>query len=157
VLPDVPMFIFYFVEAHVFHQRIETIFREIYFQPGWQMVFDVSHSIPIFLAVLFWFWRRGNPTGELFAASLLLHSLVDWPTHLEDAHAYLWPFWRHPLPGVISYWHPGSRIWMFELAIIAGAVGWIAWEKAAAARSSRGSLPTVEAGSLLTNPPRSES
>ena len=137
VLPDVPMFAFYFLEAYVFHEPIERIFREIYFRPGWQTVFDVSHSIPIFLVLLAWFWWRDQRTGELFAASLLLHSIVDWPTHLEDAHAYFWPLWREPLPGMVSYWHRGSGMWMLELAIIAAALGWIAWEKSAAWRRSR--------------------
>ena len=61
------------------------------------------------------------------AALIWRPSLVDWPTHLEDAHAYFWPLWREPLPGVFSYWH-SSRMSAFELGIIAFAVSWIACE-----------------------------
>jgi hypothetical protein len=123
VLPDAPMFGFFLYESLVRGESAERIFRELYFEPGWQTLFDVFHSIPLFLvlAAAFWWWR--NRRGLAFALSLLLHAVVDWPTHLEDAHAYLWPFWREPLPGFISYWHRGSFL-MLELALILGALAW---------------------------------
>jgi hypothetical protein len=135
VLPDLPIFAFFLFEVHVRQEPIERIFREIYFQPGWQALFDAFHSIPIFLLLGAWFLWRRNRTGQLFAASLLLHSLVDWPTHLEDAHAYFWPILARPLPGVVSYWHPGSWFWILEIAIIAAAVGaWLREKLSAPAR-----------------------
>jgi hypothetical protein len=135
VLPDLPMFGFFFYEAYVRHESMAHIFGEIYFEPGWQALFDVFHSIPIFVLLAVWFTWRGNRTGQVFAASLLLHSLVDWPTHLEDAHAYFWPIWRSPLPGFVSYWQPGSSFWLLELSICGSAVAWIAWEKLTASTS----------------------
>jgi hypothetical protein len=127
VLPDVPMFGFFLYEHFVRGEGVRHIFQDLYFEPGWQTVFDVSHSIPLFLLLAAFFWWRESRSGLLFAMSLLLHSLVDWPTHLEDAHAYFWPLWREPLPGVFSYWH-SSRMSAFELGIIAFAVSWIACE-----------------------------
>jgi hypothetical protein len=129
VLPDVPMFGFFLYEAYVRGESMPRIFREIYFEPGWQTLFDAFHSIPIFAVLFVWFLWRRNRTGQLFAASLLLHALVDWPTHLEDAHAYFWPLWRAPLRGFVSYWHPGSTFWLMELFICASALAWIAAEK----------------------------
>jgi len=123
------MFAFFLFEAHVRHESAERIFREIYFEPRWQVLFDACHSIPIFLLIGGWFLWRRNRAGMLFTASLLLHSLVDWPTHLEDAHAYFWPIWRRPLPGLVSYWHPGSRFWILEVAILAAAVAFWIHEK----------------------------
>jgi len=129
VLPDVPMFAFFLYERYVRGETMRRIFQERYFDPGWQAVFDAFHSIPIFAALGVWFLWRGNRAGQLFAASLLLHALVDWPTHLEDAHAYFWPLWRAPLAGFVSYWHPGSTFWLVELFICASALAWIGWEK----------------------------
>jgi hypothetical protein len=122
VLPDVPMFAFFVYEAQLRHESMARIFGDLYFEPGWQTLFDAFHSIPIFVVLALWFaWRR-NRAGQLFAASLLLHSLVDWPTHVEDAHAYLWPLWRSPLVGFVSYWHPGSSFWILEAAICIAAL-----------------------------------
>ena len=136
VLPDVPMFAFFLYESLVRGEPARRIFGETYFEPRWQTLFDVSHSIPIFAVLGLWFLWRRNRTGQLFAASLILHSLVDWPTHLEDAHAYFWPIWREPLRGFISYWHAGSRFWLVELGICVAAVIWILAERGAAVIAS---------------------
>ena len=133
VLPDVPMFVFFLYEARVRGESMQRIFGEIYFQPAWQTTFDGFHSIPLFVLLGLWFLWRRQRTGQLFAASLLLHSLVDWPTHLEDAHAYFWPIWRQPLRGFVSYWHPGSRFWLLELFICGSALAWIVWQRFAPA------------------------
>jgi hypothetical protein len=127
VLPDVPMFGFFLYEHFVHGESVRHIFQDLYFEPRWQTVFDVSHSIPLFLLLTALFWWRESRTGVLVAMSLLLHSLVDWPTHLEDAHAYFWPLWREPLPGMFSYWH-SSRMLAFELGIIVLAVAWVVCE-----------------------------
>src|SRR5262245_15338811 len=137
VLPDVPMFGFFVYESFVRGETMSRIFQELYFEPRWQTFFDVSHSIPLFLLLAAFFWWRQSRTGVLFASSLMLHSLVDWPTHLEDAHAYFWPLWREPLRGVVSYWHFGSPLWVLEVGITISALAWITWEKASGRRLKR--------------------
>jgi hypothetical protein len=132
ILPDLPMFAFVLYQSLVRHEGFETIFRDLYFQPGWQLLFDAFHSIPVFAALALWFHRRGNRSGALFAASVVVHSLVDWPTHLEDAHAYFWPIWRERLPGVVSYWRSGPWFLVLEAVICAGALFWLALERLSA-------------------------
>ena len=88
VLPDAPMLGFFLYEKLVRGETAGRIFHDLYFEPRWQTVFDVSHSIPLFLLLAALCWSRKSRSGLFLAISLLLHSLVDWPTHLEDAHAY---------------------------------------------------------------------
>jgi hypothetical protein len=128
VLPDLPMFAFFAFERFVRGEDLRRIFEVAYFEPGWQTLFDVAHSIPLFLVIAAVSAWRKSRAGIYFASSLLLHSLVDWPTHLEDAHAYFWPFWREPLRGFTSYWHRGSLFWLLEAAILAVALFWLAAE-----------------------------
>ncbi|MET0151393.1 MAG: hypothetical protein ABW298_02130 [Candidatus Binatia bacterium] len=129
VLPDLPMLAFFVYEAVFCREPPARIFGVLYFEPGWQTLFDAFHSIPISLAMLGWsLWRRSR-VGAFFAASLLLHSLIDWPTHLEDAHAYFWPILRRPLPGVVSYWHAESSLWIFELGFLAAAIAFLTRER----------------------------
>jgi hypothetical protein len=139
VLPDLPMLAFFLFESAIRHEPMDRIFAVLYFEPGWQVVFDAFHSIPIFLLLGAWSLRRRTRAGEFFAASLLLHSLVDWPTHLEDAHAYFWPILRRPLPGIVSYWHPGSWFWILETAIVVAALGtWLGeWLSGPVRRTAR--------------------
>ena len=128
VAPDLPMFGFFAFERFVRGEDLRRIFEVAYFDPRWQTIFDAAHSIPLFLLIgALAAWRKSR-AGTYFAASLLLHSLVDWPTHLEDAHAYLWPLWRQPLRGFTSYWQRGSPFWMIEAAILCFALVWIACE-----------------------------
>jgi hypothetical protein len=126
VLPDVPMCGFFLFERYARHESLRQIFEVLYFEPRWQTLFDASHSIPLFLMLAWFCWWRGSRGGLGLAASLLLHALVDWPTHLEDAHAYFWPLWRQPLPGLVSYWHRESLMWVAEILLICGAVAlWV--------------------------------
>jgi hypothetical protein len=72
VLPDVPMFGFFLYERFVRGEATRRIFQDLYFEPHWQTLFDVSHSIPLFLLFAAFFWWRRSSTGLLFAISLLL-------------------------------------------------------------------------------------
>jgi hypothetical protein len=127
---------FFLYERFVRGETVGRIFQHLYFEPQWQTLFNVSHSIPLFLLLSAFFWWCKSRSGLLLGMSLLLHSLVDWPTHLEDAHAYFWPLWREPLPGVVSYWHSGSMV-AIESGIIVVAVVWLAWETASSRRRGR--------------------
>src|SRR5689334_18090492 len=52
VLPDIPMFLFYFWYRAVLHVPEAVIWSERYFEPGWQRLIDICHSLPLGLVVL---------------------------------------------------------------------------------------------------------
>lgn len=129
VAPDVPMLVFYLWERLARGVSEGRIWSERYFDPGWQVVFDIPSSIPLLafaLCVLLVLVGRrstaaeGIPSagvaatprparltaGALFVASMILHALGDLPLHREDAHRHFFPFsdWRFTSP--VSYWDP---------------------------------------------------
>ncbi len=128
VAPDAPMLVFYLWERLVRGVSEGRIWSERYFDPGWQVVFDIPSSIPLLALVLglgVLFGRRaasaapglesGVTTGlrrglrtapALFVASMILHALGDLPLHREDAHRHFFPVsdWRFTSP--VSYWDP---------------------------------------------------
>ncbi len=116
-LPDLPMLAFYVYQRYLMDVSWHVIWRDVYYQPDWQTLFNFSHSIPLAVGLFLFFYFRKNTAGQFFCLSLILHSLVDWPTHLEDAHAYFWPLYREKLPGFISYWRE-SYFWLIEYGII---------------------------------------
>ena len=81
LLPDLPMFGFFFWERFVLGTPSHTIWGERYFELGWQNFFDLFNSLPI-LAVLFaaaWAlesrrsttrtpWREAGPPRLLLAS-----------------------------------------------------------------------------------------
>ena len=106
LLPDVPMFIFYFVERFVLATPMPTIWRVSYFEPGWQAFIDTFNSVPFMLMALWVAWRLRNQFMILLMLSMLLHVACDLPLHHDDGHRHLFPFldWRFESP--VSYWDP---------------------------------------------------
>lgn len=128
VAPDVPMLVFYLWERLARGVSEGRIWSERYFDPGWQVVFDIPSSIPLLLLALGIAvmagrrapatagapgtgappgWQRGLRTAPaLFIASMIVHALGDLPLHREDAHRHFLPFsdWRFISP--VSYWDP---------------------------------------------------
>ncbi|MXW65975.1 MAG: hypothetical protein F4Z72_03020 [Gemmatimonadales bacterium] len=134
VAPDLPMLVFYFWERLARGVSEGRIWSERYFDPRWQVVFDIPSSIPLLtiaLGIVLLAGRRadaaepgsmaglgsGSRAGRfraagrfgaaaLFVASMILHALGDLPLHREDAHRHFFPFsdWRFTSP--VSYWDP---------------------------------------------------
>ncbi|WP_428277124.1 hypothetical protein [Candidatus Palauibacter sp.] len=128
VAPDVPMLVFYVWERLVRGVSEGRIWSERYFDPGWQVVFDIPGSIPLLgiaLCILLVVIGRRSTAGRvppaamaaaprptkltastLFVASMIVHALGDLPLHREDAHRHFFPFsdWRFTSP--VSYWDP---------------------------------------------------
>ena len=128
VAPDVPMLVFYLWERLVRGVSEGRIWSERYFDPGWQVAFDIPSSIPLlgiaFCILLVLIGRRSTAgrvppaamaaaprparltASTLFVASMILHALGDLPLHREDAHRHFFPFsdWRFTSP--VSYWDP---------------------------------------------------
>ena len=77
-----------------------------YFEPNWQLFFDLFNSIPIAIALIVVCYACGFRFGLLIAASALVHMLCDFPLHHDDAHRHFLPLsnWRFASP--ISYWDP---------------------------------------------------
>lgn len=134
ILPDLPMFI---IVAGLRAQGIslEKIFGEYYWQPWWQIANAIGHN--------FWLWgalaclsgimllrsnspssaySSGNIPALTFAlsGSALIHSMIDFGCHRDDAHMQFWPLteWRFRSP--ISYWDPahyGTYFSFFEAGL----------------------------------------
>ncbi len=106
LLPDLPMFVFYFCARVILSLPERQIWRETYFLPSWQLFFDLFNSIPLVLAALLVTWRLKSPRGVAFFASMFLHMLFDFPLHHDDAHRHFLPLstWRFESP--VSYWDP---------------------------------------------------
>lgn len=106
VLPDAPIFLFYFIQRVIKGAPESVIWREAYYQEGWQNFIDFFNSIPlIVLGFVVAAWINSKIGVALFS-SMFLHVLGDLPLHHHDAHRHLFPLsnWRFKSP--ISYWDP---------------------------------------------------
>jgi hypothetical protein len=129
VIPDVPMFaIVGFLRAtgHGF----EEIFGKLYWSDWWQIANAIGHNFWIWglIGVLGWQMTksanalaavRGQYTFAL-GGSALVHSIIDFLVHRNDAHMHFWPLtqWRFVSP--VSYWdsaHYGTQFSLFEAGL----------------------------------------
>lgn len=121
ILPDLPIFGFYFWAKFITHLPGEKIWTEAYYQPAVQNLVSLFHSIP--LALLGWLiaYRFGWEWAQLLCLSMVLHSLGDLPVHNHDAHQHFYPFSNYRLIGPLSYWDPkhyGSIVAFLEMGLV---------------------------------------
>ncbi len=161
--PDLPMFVIVAALRWMGHSGRE-IFGHDYFQPWWQHINGVAHSLifwPLLLVAGLVAQRRSpsarSPAILLAAAAGgLAHACIDFLCHREDAHMHFWPLsdWKFVSP--ISYYDPAH--FGVPVMILESMLGlFLAWRLVALARRrwSRGlivvaALPYVATLVLLS-------
>ena len=128
LMPDLPMFVFYAYQRGVLGMSEAFIWSDAYFQPNWQLVFDWFNSLPLLCLAALISWRARATRALAFFASMILHCLLDLPSHHDDAHAHFRPIsnWRFESP--ISYWdaeHYGFIFASVEVLFVLGGAGWL--------------------------------
>ncbi len=132
IIPDLAIFIFYGWAKLIADLPETQIWNVTYYEPFWQNIFVVWHSIPLALVgigVGVWArrqtkwpqWRGGSTIIALCSASALLHCLADLPVHREDAHRHFWPLSNFRFESPISYWDPehyGNIFSLFEVVLV---------------------------------------
>lgn len=103
------------------------LWGDVYWQAGWQSIFAIGNSAPLYLGLLLFALIAGRQIIAawsmwlgLFACAALLHLAADFPVHSDDAHQHFWPFtdWRFRSP--LSYWnqdHHGAWVGLLESAL----------------------------------------
>lgn len=124
ILPDIPIFIFYFWAKLVLQLPETQIWSEAYYQPFWQNIIALFHSIPLAAIGGLFAYYRGWQIGQIFFLSLVLHSLLDLPVHNDDAHRHFFPFSNYRFISPLSYWdskHHGDLVSFIETLLVLGA------------------------------------
>jgi hypothetical protein len=121
ILPDIPIFLFYFWAKYIARLPEATIWSKAYYEPFVQNIVALFHSIP--LAGIGWLiaYYLGWPSVQILFISTILHSLGDLPVHNDDAHRHFFPFSNYRFISPISYWdrkHYGSIVSLVEMLLV---------------------------------------
>ena len=121
ILPDIPIFIFYFWAKFIARLPEAKIWSEAYYQPLIQNIVAIFHSTP--LAIICWLisYYFGWQIMQFICISLLFHSLLDLPVHNDDAHRHFFPFSNYRFISPISYWDPkhyGPIVALIEILLV---------------------------------------
>ena len=121
ILPDIPIFIFYFWAKFIARLPEAKIWGEAYYQPFVHNTVALFHSIPLALigwAIAYYF---KSELFQLIFLSMVLHSLLDLPVHHDDAHRHFLPFSNYKFISPISYWDPrhyGNIVAFVEMMMV---------------------------------------
>jgi hypothetical protein len=120
LMPDVPMFVLFAWDRFVMGLPEGAIWDGRYDTDAWQIPAGLSHSFPLYAAILAvgLFWRQAVVIA--YSAASLLHAGVDFLVHHEDAHMQFLPFSRWKFISPVSYYDPqhyGNIASKIELAI----------------------------------------
>ena len=121
ILPDIPIFIFYFWAKFIASLPEAKIWSEAYYQPLIQNLVAIFHSIPLAIIGLLISYYFGWQILQVVCISLVLHSLLDLPVHNDDAHRHFFPFSNYRFISPISYWDPkhyGSIVALIEILLV---------------------------------------
>ncbi|NES82053.1 MAG: hypothetical protein F6K10_11970 [Moorea sp. SIO2B7] len=121
ILPDIPIFILYFVAKFVYKLPEAQIWSETYYEPFWQNLVAFFHSFPLALIGLSVCLYCGWKPGAIACASIILHSVFDFPFHHDDAHRHFFPFSDYRFISPLSYWdkkHYGQFVAFGELLLV---------------------------------------
>ena len=103
LLPDIMMMVFYAYEKLMgVPERI--IWGQHYQQTAWQNIFDLTNSIPIFLIVALICFYFKKFVWVFLCASSIIHCILDFWVHREDAHRHFYPFFEYRFFSPVSYW-----------------------------------------------------
>lgn len=126
-LSDMPIFVFYLWEK-AWRAVPESVIWEHYFDARWQMAFDLFHSFPVAILGGVLSLLAKSKGVALFWASMVLHSLGDFPLHHDDAHRHFFPLWNWRFLSPVSYWDPrfyGEIFTIFEILMVLVVGLWI--------------------------------
>lgn len=120
LVPDLAIFVVFGWERLINGVNESNLWRDVYWQEPWQTLVAIGNSAPLYAVLLLGARLFRLPLLTVFAVAALLHLMLDFPVHHDDAHPHFWPVtdWRFHSP--LSYWnhnHFGGIVSMLELAL----------------------------------------
>lgn len=106
LLPDVALYLMVGWTLYVRHIPARVVFGEMYFSDRWQAIFAIDHSLPLWSLALLLALVLRSAAGIAFAGSGLLHAIVDFLVHHDDARRQVWPVSTWVFRSPVSYWDP---------------------------------------------------
>jgi hypothetical protein len=121
ILPDIPIFLFYFWAKYIARLPEATIWSKAYYEPFVQDIVALFHSIPLAVICCLIAYYFGWQSVQILFLSMILHSLGDLPVHNDDAHKHFFPFSNYRFISPISYWdrkHYVSIVSLVEMLLV---------------------------------------
>jgi hypothetical protein len=128
LFPDTPTYLFFIVCGLILGYSGEVMWDEMYFNSDWSIPITLTHSFwlwPVLIGISTYF---GFTFLRWFSISALLHALVDFLVHTDDAYRHFWPFsdWKFHSP--VSYYRTseyGNWVSAFDSLLVLGLLTYL--------------------------------
>jgi hypothetical protein len=128
LVPDLPTYVFFFVHTVFLGTSQQTMWDTLYFNSAWSPILTLSHSLLLWPLLLLFAVYTKRTLLTFFTTSALLHILLDFFVHHNDAYRHFWPLtdWKFISP--ISYWDPryyGNWVGLLDTVLIIILLLWL--------------------------------
>ena len=120
-LPDFSLYFMFFWHKLVLQTPTQTIFNDLYFSDYWQKIFAMDNSFIVWGILLGLALFLRSEWMIAMSGAALVHLLCDFPLHVDDARAHLWPLTMWKFESPISYWdstHHGNIVSVLEFFLV---------------------------------------
>jgi hypothetical protein len=127
-LPDIPVYVFFFVHTFLLGTSQQLMWDELYFDSAWSPVITLSHSLLMWPILLLGATFFKHKLLQYISAAALLHVVMDFFVHHDDAYRHFWPVsdWKFYSP--LSYWDPayyGTWVGAIDAVAIILLLAWL--------------------------------
>ncbi len=129
--PDLSLYVMASVSIWVLNIPPEIVFDELYFSDAWQRVFGIDNSFILWGLACAVAVSRRSAIFTAFTAAGLLHLLLDFPFHTDDARMHFWPVTNWVFESPVSYWDRRAYagiVGPFEVTLSCGAA-FLIWRR----------------------------
>ena len=131
LIPDASLYLLSVWHLWILGTPAQTVFGELYFSESWQAIFRVDNSFVVWGLLLSVAIMAKSRWAIALCGAALLHLLLDFPFHNDDARSHFWPITNWKFVSPVSYWDPahfGSIVSVAELLLVLGLSVWL-WRR----------------------------
>lgn len=128
LFPDCFTYLFFIVCGLLLGYSGQIMWDDMYFNSGWAIPITLSHSFllwPTLIALGYYFNLR---LLTWFSLSALIHAVVDFCVHTDDAYRHFWPLSDFKFHSPISYYRTseyGNWVSAFDSILVLGLLTYL--------------------------------
>ncbi len=138
-IPDASLYLLAGTHLLILDTPPGVVFGQLYYSEGWQAIFRIDNSFVVWGLALILAVTAKSKVFLALCGAALLHLLLDFPLHNDDARAHFWPITNWKFVSPVSYWdsrYYGHIVGPIEVACSLAVCAWLAlrfrgrWERA---------------------------
>lgn len=106
ILPDIPAYTFFVFYTFIAGASQNEMWDVLYFDSPFSVFITLSHSFLLWPAVLLIGYVFRKEIIMWLGAGAMMHSVIDFLVHNDDAYMHFWPLSEWKFMSPISYWDP---------------------------------------------------